>query len=78
MRNINTNQKMLISYLEQLQEAKLLEVHFNENSLFVTTSMGEEYLRKFCELQNIADFSHRKDHLKDASLVWLKSSFKRK
>jgi predicted transcriptional regulator len=57
MKKINTNQKMLITYLEQLQEAKLLETHFNETSHCITTPKGKEYLQKFQELQKIVDFS---------------------
>ena len=77
MKSINTNQKMLISYLEQLQEAKLLEAHFEEKSHYVTAPKGKEYLRKFRELQNIADFSHTKHSSYKRELVWwIKSSSK--
>jgi len=47
---------MLVGYVTELQEAKLLEF-FSETSKYVTTLEGEEYLRKFRELENIADFS---------------------
>jgi predicted transcriptional regulator len=49
---------MLISYLADLQEAKLLEAHSNATFTYLTTSKGKEYLGKFRELQNIADFSY--------------------
>jgi predicted transcriptional regulator len=58
MRSLNLSYKMLISYLADLQEAKLLEAHSNATFTYVTTPKGKEYLRKFRELQNIADFSY--------------------
>jgi predicted transcriptional regulator len=45
------------SYLTELQEAKLLEAHSKACSNYEITQKGKEYLRKFRELQNIADLS---------------------
>ena len=56
MFSVNLSYRMLVGYVTELQEAKLLEF-FSETSKYVTTLEGEEYLRKFRELENIADFS---------------------
>jgi predicted transcriptional regulator len=56
MKGLNLNHKMLIGYLAELQEANLLEA-FQSTAKYVTTPKGQEYLKKFRELQNIADFS---------------------
>jgi predicted transcriptional regulator len=57
MKGLNLNHKMLKEYVSELLEAKLLKVDSEETSKFVVTPKGEEYLKKFRELQKIADFS---------------------
>ena len=48
---------MLVSYLAELEYTKLIETPSNIPAKHITTQKGLEYLRKFRELQNIADFS---------------------
>ena len=56
MRSLNLSHKMLVSYLTGLEYTKLIETPPNLTSNYKITPKGKEYLRKFRELQNIADF----------------------
>ena len=59
MYSVALNHKMVNNYLSELQQAKLLEAsHFPETK-YVTTEKGREYLKKYRELQKIADLSPR-------------------
>ena len=55
--SLNLSHKMLVSYLTELEYTKLIETPPNITSNYKITQKGKEYLRKFRELQNIADFS---------------------
>jgi predicted transcriptional regulator len=57
MRSLNISHKMRVSYLAELEYTKLIETPSNIPSKHITTPKGLEYLKKFRELQNIADFS---------------------
>ena len=51
----NLSYKMLTEYLSELTDAGLLETSvFSEAKYFITTK-GKEYLKKYRELQEIAD-----------------------
>ncbi len=50
--------KMLNNYLSELQHTELLQVLTFPETKYVTTAKGREYLKKYRELQNIADLSH--------------------
>ena len=50
---------MTLELLSELQEAKLLEVCPYATSEYLTTLSGLEYVKKFWELQKIADFSYK-------------------
>ncbi len=56
MRSLNLSHKMLVSYIAELEYTKLIETPPNTSSKHKITPKGQEYLRKFLELQNIADF----------------------
>ncbi len=56
MRSLNLSHRMLVSYLAELECTKLIEPIPNTLSKRKITPKGEEYLRKFRELQKIADF----------------------
>ena len=55
--SLNLSHKMLVTYLTELEYTKLIETQSNTPSKRKTTPRGQKYLRKFRELQNIADFS---------------------
>jgi hypothetical protein len=54
---------MLISYLTELEYTKLIETPPSKPSKQKTTPKGQEYLRKFRELQDIADFPTTNFHV---------------
>jgi hypothetical protein len=48
---------MTVEFLVELQDVKLLEVISHSASKYGTTAKGREYLKKYRELQSIADFA---------------------
>ena len=59
MYSTNLSYKMVTDYLSELQEAELLEVSALSENKYFTTAKGREYLKRYRELQAIADLSAR-------------------
>ena len=59
MYSTNLSYKMVTDYLSELQEAELLEVSALSENKYFTTAKGREYLKRYREVQAIADLPAR-------------------